>query len=311
MFTTKFCAPFKTTTNKGSLWKCQNVPHKILNKNNEIVKLQPFNSKTSIIVNIDYYLNDFYEFHNDEEYIYTPHYPNGKIPITEFDIKPISIKKLKTYFAEYNIINAIEKVEHDSFQSKGNNNCITIDKYKKFISNPSTSKLERIGDPIFNRSVRHSPPISKLYTREEFENCLSYPAPIGIREEDFALPSEQNKILIELLNQIFSCKNAPLVPIDIQNELKLNIIPNSHKCLWCGDIIDIAELNQKYCSKVHSINFCHRIPEIGTKLGNVYIGHYICNREQGGYSEEQRIEQIIRLAKNNPIYKQKILNELI
>ena len=63
MFTTKFCAPFKTTTNKGSLWKCQNVPHKILNKNNEIVKLQPFNSKTSIIVNIDYYLNDFYELY--------------------------------------------------------------------------------------------------------------------------------------------------------------------------------------------------------------------------------------------------------
>ena len=78
--------------------------------------------------------------------------------------------------------------------------------YNKYKNDPkTTSKLERIGDPIFNRSVRHSPPISKLFTREDFEKSPSYPAPLGIREEDFALPSEQNEILIELLEQIFNC----------------------------------------------------------------------------------------------------------
>ena len=81
-------------------------------------------------------------------------------------------------------------------------------------------------------------------------------------------------------------------------------------CLWCGEVMDISELNQEYCSKEHSINFCHRIPELGTKKGNVYIGHCSCNREQGGYSEEQRIQQIIRLAKHNPSYIEKILQEL-
>ena len=64
--------------------------------------------------------------------------------------------------------------------------------------------------------------------------------------------------------------------------------------------MDISELNQEYCSKEHSINLCHRDTVIGTKKGNVYFGHCSCNREQGGYSELQRVEQIIRLAKNNP-----------
>jgi hypothetical protein len=74
--------------------------------------------------------------------------------------------------------------------------------------------------------------------------------------------------------------------------------------------MDISELNQVYCSKEHSINFCHRNPVIGTKKGNVYIGHCSCNREQGGYSEQQRVEQIIRLAKSNPIYREIIMSSL-
>ena len=300
----------KITTSHGNSWRCANVPYKIIEYNREMIKLLPFNGKTPIDVLNKNFETEFYYLKNDKTYIYTSNYPNGRIPISEFDIKPLSLKNLKKHFKSKTILNLIEKAERDSFHSKGNNFCITIDEYNKYKTEPKNSKLKRIGDPVFNRSVRHSPPISKIFTYKDFENSPSYPAPIGIREEDFALPSEQNEILIEMLNQIFSCKNAPECPEQIKRELGLNIKLNSHICLWCGELMDISELNQDYCSTVHSVNFCHRIPEIGTKKGNVYIGHCSCNREQGGYSEEQRIEQIIHLVKCNPSYKDKIIKEL-
>ena len=305
-----FVAP-KRTMPYGNIWRCANVPYKVESNDGIHMNLLPFNGKSNITVLNENFENEFYHLESDDTYVYAPNYPNGRIPITEFNVKPISIKKLKKHFEGKNILRAIEKAEQDSFHSKGNQFCTTIDKYNKYKNDPKTSKLERIGDPIFNRSVRHSPPISKLFTREDFEKSSSYPAPIGIREEDFALPSEQNEILIELLEQIFNCKNAPECPKEMKCELGLNIHTNTHKCLWCGELMDITELNQDYCSKEHSINFCHRIPELGTKKGNVYIGHCSCNREQGGYSEEQRIEQIIRLAKYNTSYKEKILQELL
>lgn len=305
----KFVAPIRTTP-QGKVWRCAHVPFKVESNDRVNIKLLPFNGSSVINISNENYETEFYHLESDETYVYTPKYPNGKLAVSEFDIKRISITKLKDYFKGKNILNAIEKAEQDSFHSKGNQFCATFDKYNKYKSGTKTSKLERIGDPIFNRSVRHSPPISKTFTREDFEKSSSYPAPIGIREEDFALPSEQNKILIELLNQIFSCKNAPECPEKIKSEIGLTIKKNSHMCLWCGEIMDISELNQEYCSKEHSINFCHRIPELGTKIGNVYIGHCSCNREQGGYSEEQRVEQIIRLAKYNSYYREKILQSL-
>jgi hypothetical protein len=296
----KFVASKKTIPYKNS-WRCANVPYKIVSSDKLNIKLSPFNGKSDIIVPIQNFIDEFYYLRSDDTYVYIQNYPNGRILISEFDIKPISIKKLKKYFEGNFILNAIEKAEQDSFHSKGNQSCATIDKYHNYISDPKTSKLERIGDPIFNRSVRL-----------DFEKSPSYPAPIGIREEDFAFPSEQNEIIIELLNQIFSCQNAPECPKEIISELGLNIKPNSHICLWCGHGINISELNQEYCSKEHSINFCHRTPELGTKKGNVYFGHCSCNREQGGYSELEHIEQTIRLAKAkyNSSYREKILQEL-
>ena len=305
----KFVAPIITTP-QGKIWRCAHVPFKVESNDGVNIKLLPFNGSSVINISNEIYETEFYHLESDETYVYTPTYPDGKLAVSEFIIKRKSITKLKDYFKGKNILNAIEKAEQDSFHSKGNQFCATFDKYNKYKNGTKTSKLERTGDPIFNRSVRHSPPISKTFTREDFEKSPSYPAPIGIREEDFALPSEQNKILIELLNQIFSCKNAPECPEEIKSEIGLTIKPKSHTCLWCGEIMDISELNQEYCSKEHSINFCHRIPELGTKMGNVYIGHCSCNREQGGYSEEQRVEQIIRLAKYNSYYREKILQSL-
>ena len=307
----KFVAPIKTTP-RGITWQCANVPCKVESNDGVNIKLLPFNGKAFTILN-ENFVSEFYHLDCDEVYVYAPNstYPDGKIAISEFYIKSLSIKKLKKHFEnKKNMLDAIEKAEQDAYHSKGNQFCATIDKYNKYKADPKTSKLERVGDPIFNRSVRHSPPISKTFTREDFENSPSYPAPIGVREEDFAWPSEQNEILIELINQIFSCENAPVCPEEIISELGLDIKPGSHMCLWCGTVMDISIMNQDYCSKEHSVNFCHRIPELGTKKGNVYIGHCSCNREQGGYSEAERIDQIIRLAKYNPAYREKILKEL-
>lgn len=297
---------------KKNLWVCQNVPCKIVSITKTTIHMLPFNSKTIASFKLNEIIKKEYKYlESDETYVYIPNYPEGRVPISEFNVKQISLKNLKKHFKDTSMLKAIEKVEQDSFHSKGNQFCATINEYNNYKTNPTTSKLERIGDPIFNRSVRHSPPISKTFTRKNFEDSFSYPAPIGIRYEDFAWPSEQNEICIELLSQIFSCKNAPKCPEELKTELGIIIKENSHMCLWCGELIDISELNQEYCSKEHSINFCHRVPAYGTKKGNVYIGHCSCNREQGGFSEEEHIEQVIRLVKHNPSYREKILQSLL
>ena len=248
----------------------------------------------------------------DLENVYTNSYPNGRIAIEEFTINPISIAELSNNFKDKpDFISLLDKAYQDSYIGKGNTFCINMKKYAEYESNKETSKLERIGDPIFNRTSRNTVPIPSTFTRDEYENCPSFPAPIGIRAEDFALPSEQNNILRDMVTQIFNCAGAPECPAELQEKLQIQINRNSHMCEWCGEIMDITTLNQQYCSKVHSVNFCHRDPVVGTKKGNVYIGHCSCNREQGGYSEEQRVMHIIRLAKYNEKYRKMILESLV
>lgn len=310
----KFVA-LKQTILYNNVWHCADVPYKILFNDDFNIILLPFNGKTKLQILKKDFEKYLYELKTDETFIYINSYPNKKIPILEFNIEIISINNLKKYFSfNKNILHMLKKIEHDALYSKGNRFCITIKEYNKYklnIDDNKNNKLIKIGSPIFNRSSRHSPPISNSFTRIDFEKSHSFPAPIGIHESDFSLPSEQNKILIELLNQFFSCKNAPKCPEEIIENLNLNIKENSHKCLWCGVLLDISELNQSYCSSEHSINICHRNPEFGTNKDNIYLGHCSCNRQQGGYSEEQRIDQIIRLVKANEKYKKKILQELL
>jgi hypothetical protein len=256
-------------------------------------------------------MDNFYELESDETFVYVSSYPYGRVPLVEFDIKPFCTKNLQKHFeGNQSFLTLLKKIIQDSYCAKGNHFCITMKEYDDYQMGQKTGKLERVGDAIFNRAPRHTVPIPRTYTREEFEQNPSFPAPIGVRAEDFAFPSEQNEIFTELLTQIFNCNNAPECPEAIRAQYGLDIHPNSHMCEWCGDVMDIVYLNQEYCSKEHSVNFCHRDPFLGTKKGNVYIGHCSCNREQGGYSEEQRIQQIIRLAKYNSAYKDIILNAL-
>lgn len=308
---TKFVAPIKTIIVNNE-WLCQSVPCFIMEQDDLNVRLKAFNKARDCSVSASIFNDNFMQLNRDNEYVYTDAYPNGKISISEFSYTPISINDLcKHYESNPDFVGLLEKAYQDSYVGKGNTFCINIKKYNEYMDKNEASKLERVGDPIFNRCSRHSPPIPSTFTREDFEKSPSFPAPIGIRAEDFTLPSEQNEILKEMLTQIFNCVNAPECPKELQEKIGIQITPNSHMCEWCGQKMDIVELNQAYCSKEHSINFCHRDPVIGTKKGNVYIGHCSCNREQGGYSEIQRVEQIIRLAKYNTVYRDLILKQLM
>jgi hypothetical protein len=308
---TLFVVPMRTII-VNEEWICQNIPCIVLYTDSTQVTIKPFNKSRNFDVPIQDFNDQFVPLVRDAEFVYTEHYPTGKIHISEFSVNPISIAELKNHFDnDPNFVKLLKKVENDSYGGKGNNSCIIIKDFCKFKENPQSSKLERVGDPIFNRSTRHTVPVPKDLTRENYEQSPSFPAPIGIRLEDFSWPSEQNEILCELLTQIFNCVNAPECPVSFKEKFSLIITPNSHMCEWCGETMDIQDLNQVYCSKEHSVNFCHRDPLVGTKKGNVYIGHCSCNREQGGYSEDERIKQIIRLAKYNSKYREMILAELL
>jgi hypothetical protein len=307
---TLFVAPTKTLIVNGE-WLCQCVPCYIISKTDDEVVIKAFNKARECKVTNEMFTTHFITLNRDSEYVYADSYPNGRIAIVEFTINPISIAELSNHFKENTeFVGLLDKAYQDSYVGKGNTFCINMKKYADYESNKQISKLERIGDPIFNRTSRHTVPIQGTFSRDDFENCASFPAPIGIRAEDFALPSEQNDILREMLTQIFNCVGAPDCPPDLQAKLGIQITSNSHMCEWCGERMDISSLNQQYCSKEHSVNFCHRDPVVGTKRGNVYIGHCSCNREQGGYSEEQRVMQIIRLAKYNENYRKLILESL-
>lgn len=303
---------FRKTIAIGSDWLCAQTPCAIQSRNETTVVVEPFNKSRKIKVPVEVYDAEACVLEQDDHFVYNSSYPGGRIPKEEFDVKPIIGKSelLAPFIENKNFCLLLEKAYQDSYTGKGNTFCINIKEYLAYLANPVVSKLERIGDPVFNRTSRHTPPIPSGFERKDFEACLSFPAPIGIRAEDFAFPSEQNKILVQLLTQIFNCKNAPICPEEIRAKLNIVVEPDSHRCEWCGEVMNIVELNQDYCSKEHSVNFCHRDPKLGTKEHNVYIGHCSCNREQGGYSEIERVMQIAKLAKYNTEYK-KILLEML
>ena len=303
-------------TSNQEYWLCEGVPCKIEKDYDDIITIKPFNIDRCFHIEKEIYNKHFVYAKEDDEYVYCDRYPSKKIEKKEFDItkilkKNILLSSIKNITEYENFKILIDKAYQDAYYSKGSTDCINMTNYKKYkLGDKVLTKLEKIGDPVFNRSSRHSPPIYKEYSHEDFSKCESFPAPIGITYEDFALPSEQNIIFKELLEQLFNSLGAPECPDNIKNFLNLKINKNTHKCRWCNELINMETINQKYCSSVHSINFCHIDPLIGTKKGNIYIGHCDCNREQGGYSEEQRILQVIRLLSNNKDLLEKHKNKL-
>ena len=333
---TLFVTPAKTYPADTNSWICGGVPCIYIDslpdsEDKNIKYIKPFNKgigsspiKLSMVDDWDKYGFKFLD--RTDTHVLAPGYPTD-VPISEFSIKPINLAPLIGHYkakdAEFTeLLTLIKKANQDAHTAKGQAKAIDIITYRKYKENSGEgkdedkeepnplSKLTRIGDPVFNRTSRQTIPVPNSFTREDFEKHPSFPAPIGIRTEDFTWPSEQNAILIEQLSQVFSCEGAPECPVELVEKYGLIIAKDSHKCDWCGEVVSMSNLKQAYCSTTHTINFCHKDPSIGTKKGNVYIGHCSCNREQGGYSEEERVYQIARLCRSNPQLKELLISIL-
>jgi hypothetical protein len=192
----------------------------------------------------------------------------------------------------------LKKAYQDAYTTPGDTQTIKINTYLNHLNNPEQRNiLETLGSPFFNRRPRWSP-----IANEDDWNLHGAPAPIGIRTVDYASLRECNLIFKELVIQIFTMLNVPLIPDaieNIQNVLGINIPIRTHICSYCGENIDIFLFNQQqYSSREPALNFCHRDPSetLGrTRHDNIYFGHTRCNRIQGGLSEKARIEDGLRL----------------
>jgi hypothetical protein len=235
-------------------------------------------------------------------------YPSNRLSIKEFDIRSeitSFIKEVKKYIKTHNIISKIIDDKLEQLRaSQGCTDTIKIDQYISYLSNKNefNSKLKRVGDPIFNRSTRWSPPIKMSY--EEFKNSNSFPAPLGVRTKDFSLPSSVLKCLKEMIKQVCLFQNIN-PPEELKKLLNIDDLIPKHKCKWCNNIINADEYTSEYSSQENFIEICHRDPNGNFDPDNVYWGHGTCNREQGGYSEGERVKQALRLLLND----KNLLNE--
>ena len=167
------------------------------------------------------------------------------------------------------------------------------------------SQHKRYKTQIFNRNCRWCP-VADHMSWDDFNQCSSYPFPIGIRAKDFCLPSEMQKVLVEMIRQILTFKNVDQKYREQMQEIFSkyninNVFDNSscHCCKYCGCEIDMNAYSSQYKSEDNYIEICHRDPNSHFCVKNMYWGHGECNRRQGGYTETERIEDAIGLIENN------------
>lgn len=239
------------------------------------------------------------------------------INISEFDSRNDYLKLKKAIDRWVNALDdknlkAVFKDKFPQILASQGAPAITVDELLKYKSNialhtavgSDTVYHKRVGDPIFNRNCRWCPPIDITY--EEFEQSPSYPAPLGIRPKDFCLPSEMNKVITEMVRQIVCFKNVDekykpaLIKIFSSCGFE-NIFEDCsvHRCKYCGGEVDINDYSSSYKSSDNFIEICHRDPNAHFTVANMYWGHGECNRRQGGYTEQDRINDAIRLLENN------------
>ena len=106
-----------------------------------------------------------------------------------------------------------------------------------------------------------------------------------------------------MIKQIVCFKNInPETKQKLLDFLKIDnsICVEIHRCKWSGKEIDANDYSSEYSSKNNFIEICHRDPNDRFLARNMYWGFGESNRQQGGYSEEERVEQVARLCLYNP-----------
>jgi hypothetical protein len=310
MLSLQYFYPKKTMLIEDN-WLAEGTICRFIEQNDTKIKFKPLGKKNQVI-GIKDFKNNFLLTNSKNGKIPNNGYYPKDIDIKEFDVKCISLQKIKVeikpYIKEQRYWKLINKFYKDAHVAPGSSKCITIPEYKEYKNGKKLKNLESIGHQRFNRTTRDTPICEK--DREEYIKSLSFPAPLGIRKVDFAFPSEQNSIFFKLLEQLINCKNFPKIPDKILGNLGIKkTVP--HVCLGCFKEIDLKEFNQEYSTSKQTLNICHDDPNKRTTEENIYIGHTECNREQGANSKEDIIKKALTILKNCPELNEKYEKELL
>ena len=240
-------------------------------------------------------------------------YPGSKIHLKEFEKR----KKIKGYKSDCkkisknkhiseNLRELFDKKVGQLFVPNGNSSSKdAIQIYNEYNSGKiKIDELKRIGDPVFNRCASRWTPITNISSYEDFRKSKSFPAPLGIRNKDFSLPSDLIKVFKSMIKQ-FACCND-IIDKDFKELGKVfpfirKINKQEHTiCTFCGECLNIYQCTSEYNSKTNYIEICHRDPNERCVESNIYWGHGDCNRKQGGQTELEYLLTALKLAKNNP-----------
>lgn len=308
---------FKTNNglSKPKEWLIADVPCFITKINDDgSIYVQQF---TSAINKIYIIPKDEFEFihkcHIEDQYICGLNwYPDGKIKLSEFkERENVSsfvekVGKLIKELHEGSIAKEILSKKFHQLSTPQGAKCdtiATIEKYSEDIEKHRKHATKRIDNMIFNRCSRWTPPIPDSYSYEEYKNSINFTRPIGTRPKDFCWPSELIATMKEMIRQITCFKNINLSEKELiikSLDIDDSLCSETHKCKWSGKEIDALEFSSEYASKENFIEICHRNPHERFIPSNMYWGFGESNRQQGGYSEIERVKQIARLLKAQP-----------
>jgi len=304
---------FKTKTgiSKKPDWVAAGVPCIVKDKDEENLYIDPFTSNRDTPIVLDANLSTYFvKCEVDNDYIIDLNmYPDSKIHISEFEIRKHVkdfMKKIRDFTKPLDNEHILKKIIDDKLaqiEAAQGAPGLNIDEINKMnVKEARLEKTKRYDYMIFNRCTRWNPPISNKYTYEEYKNSINFCRPIGVRPKDFCLPSEFIATCKEMIRQIACFKGVDDISknklIEIANIDKIEC-DEYHRCKWSGEIIDASKYSSGYSTKNNFIEICHRDPNDRFLSHNMYWGFGESNRQQGGYSEVDRIKQIVQLSKSN------------
>lgn len=312
----------KASISKNKEWLIADVPSIIIETNEDYIILQQFTSSPDhnyIVLKEDFKFCK--KCRIEGEYICDlKWYPEGKLKVSEFKEREgvsdfiFKVTKLVKSLPKEDMIFKIFSDKFRQLKTPQGAPCDTIPAILNYnIEELRNHPTKRINNMIFNRCSRWTPPIPDSYEYEEYKNSINFTRPIGTRPKDFCLPSELVDTMKEMIRQIICFKNInPEIKQKVIKNLVLNASECSeiHKCKWSGKEVDVLDYSSIYASKDNYIEICHRDPQERFLASNMYWGFGESNRQQGGYSEKERVKQIAQLCKYNPEMMELLRKEL-
>lgn len=196
--------------------------------------------------------------------------------------------------------------------SKGNTEAATQKEEKAFQNNTEKVLKETVlrggmkakpGGAHKNRSLRTTPACNEDRWMKDETTLLAN----GIKEEERASFSEQEKILLKLVQEVanmYDCPDEILCLIEKDFDIKKQGIHYDYYGTYKP--ISIQEFcKNEHHSKTNGLEFCHINPSLqnATNVDNVTIGTCSGNRMQGGYTIEQHFKTSVGYAIRNGTFE--------